>query len=354
MAITNIVFQKAERKQAKARIAICAPAGGGKTHSALLIAKGLAPNGKIAVIDTENGSASLEAGKANVPEFDVLTMHAPFDPQKYVAGIQAAEAAGYDVIILDSLTHAWAGTGGLLEKVDLAKKGSKSGNSYTAWADITPQHNKLVEAILQSKAHIIGTMRTKTDYILESNSKGGLQPKKVGMAPIQREGMDYEFTIVFDIDQNSHVATATKDRTSLFDGNPFIPTVETGEQIREWLNDAPTEPEPPVQTPPTPPVENPNPVNPETGIDPTDQAPVAESVTTTEPVPIMQRATIPQLAALRQYAQKSAGVMDDANLIKWLSLMFNVDVAKITELTKDQLDEINTAIAELEGAPNVE
>lgn len=322
-----ISFRKAERKRAKARIALSAPAGGGKTHSALKIAKGL--GGKIAVIDTESGSAELEAGKAGIPDFDVITMHAPFDPIKYIAAIEAAEQAGYDIVIIDSLTHAWAGTGGLLDKVDNISKGSKSGNSYTAWRDVTPLHNKLVESILQSKCHIIATMRTKTDYILETNSKGGMQPKKVGMAPIQREGMDYEFTIVFDIDQASHVATATKDRTSLFDGAPFVPTEKTGEQILQWLNSGaevvtPVEPEKPVE-------------------------PAKPTV-----APINERATITQLDELRNVALKTAAVKDDDNLVKWLSLMFNVEVKKVTDLSATQVTEVMAAVKALDEAPNVE
>jgi hypothetical protein len=227
-------FQKAERKQAKARIAFCAPAGGGKTHSSLLVAAGL--GGRIAVIDTENGSASLEAGKPGIPDFDVLTLQAPFTVEKYISGMKEAESAGYDVIILDSISHAWQGQGGLLEQMDMKAKASKSGNSFAAWRDITPMHNAFVDAILQSKCHVIATMRQKPEYVLEKDEKTGRSaPKKIGLAPMQREGMDYEFTIVFDIDQQSHVALASKDRTSLFDGKPFVPSVETGKMISQWI-----------------------------------------------------------------------------------------------------------------------
>lgn len=242
-----IEFKKAERRKAKAKIAICAPAGGGKTHSALLIAGGL--GGKVAVIDTENGSASLEAGKEGVPEFFTVEMHAPFTPEKYIQAMKDAEAAGFDIIVIDSLSHAWAGVGGLLDQVDAKAKASKSGNSFTAWRDVTPSHNKLVDAIIQSGCHVLATMRTKTEYAMQEDEKGRKVPKKIGMAPIQREGMDYEFTIVLDMDQASHYATATKDRTSLFDGNPFKPTVETGKLVSAWLNAAaeplPAEPEAP-------------------------------------------------------------------------------------------------------------
>lgn len=233
----DIQFRKAERKRAKARIALYGPAGSGKTHSSLRIAAGLVPNGKIAVIDTENGSAELEAGKQGIPSFDVVVMHAPFDPLKYIAAVHAAEEAGYDCIIIDSLSHAWAGSGGLLEKKDMLEKTKK--NSFAAWRDITPQHNKLVDALLQSSSHIIATVRTKTGYAMDVDATGKSSVKKMGMEPVQRDGLEYEFTIVFDIDQASHLVTASKDRTSLFDSpegkNIEIPSVETGTKIRKWL-----------------------------------------------------------------------------------------------------------------------
>ena len=338
-----IVFRKAERKRAKARIALCAPAGGGKTHSALLIAKGL--GGKIAVIDTENGSAELEAGKPNIPEFDVITMHAPFDPIKYITAIDAAEKAGYDIVIIDSLTHAWAGTGGLLDKVDTISKASKSGNSYTAWRDVTPLHNKLVDKMLQSTCHIIATMRSKTDYVLETNSKGGMTPKKVGLAPVQREGMDYEFTVVLDIDQSSHVATATKDRTSLFDGAPFVPSPDTGETLLNWFNSGKAE-ETPAVPEPVAPVEQPAQQEPEPQAEPEKPKPTV--------APLNERATITQLDELRKVALNTAAVKDDENLVKWISLMFNVEVKKVTDLSAAQVNEIMDAVKALDEAPNVE
>lgn len=236
--MTELVFRKAERKKAKARIALCAPAGGGKTHSSLLIAKGL--GGTIALIDTENASAQLEAGKTGIPAFDVLTLEAPYEPKKYIEAIHLAEEAGYDTIIIDSLSHAWAGSGGLLDKQ--AKISMTSGNnSYTAWRFVTPDHNALVDAILQSKCHIIGTMRSKVEYALQENDKGRMQPVKMGLAPIQREGMDYEFTIVFDISVDKHLATCSKDRTSLFQDTVSVIGEETGKKIKEWLEEGKAE-----------------------------------------------------------------------------------------------------------------
>ncbi len=229
----TLTIRKAERRRAKARIGLCGPAGSGKTHSALLLASGL--GSKIALIDTENGSGELESGKPNIPDYDVVTISAPFDVQKYINAINELGKLGYDVIIIDSLSHAWAGTGGLLDKQAEASK--RLGNSYTAWRDVTPQHNALVDTILQSPSHVIATMRSKTEYVLELNDKGKQIPRKVGMAPVQREGMDYEFTLVFDIDQATHSAAVSKDRTSLFDGQlPHKISSLTGECVLEWLN----------------------------------------------------------------------------------------------------------------------
>ena len=229
----EIQIRKAERKRAKARIGLCAPSGGGKTHSALRMASGMGK--KVVLIDTENGSGELESGKPNIPDYDVITITAPFTVEKYLQAIHAAEKYGADVIIIDSLTHAWAGAGGLLD--EQAKIAKQTKNSYTAWRDVTPLHNELIETILQSPAHVIGTMRTKTDYALVENDRGKQVPQKIGLAPIQREGMDYEFTIVFDIDQATHRTTVSKDRTSLFDGKPgFVITDETGKAIAEWLS----------------------------------------------------------------------------------------------------------------------
>lgn len=233
------MFQKATRQKSKLRLGICAPSGGGKTYSALLIAQGL--GGKIAVIDTERGSASLYA---NLCEFDVCEIEPPFSPEKYCNAIKFAETNGYSVIIIDSLSHAWAGTGGLLEEVDKRKSTGK-GNDFTAWRDVTPMHNALIDAMLQSTCHIVATMRTKTAYDMVKDEKTGkVKPVKVGLAPVQREGMDYEFTTVLDIDVEKHMATASKDRTGLFDGKYFVPTVETGKQLLDWLNEGVDAPAP--------------------------------------------------------------------------------------------------------------
>ncbi|HPX82253.1 MAG TPA: ATP-binding protein [Syntrophales bacterium] len=219
-------FHKAERKKGKLRLAIAGPAGSGKTYSALLIALGL--GGRIAMIDTERGSGELYD---HLGEYDACTIHPPFEPKKYVETIRAAEDLGYETIIIDSLSHAWVGQGGLLDVH--GHIADKTGNSWSAWRQVTPKHNELVDAMLQSKCHIIATMRSKMEYAqVEENGKK--QVKKLGMSPIQRDGMEYEFTVFIDLDQQ-HTATTTKDRTTLFDGQYFVPTVETGKTLLAWL-----------------------------------------------------------------------------------------------------------------------
>jgi AAA domain len=231
-------FKKATRKQSKLRLAMIGPSGSGKTLSALLVAKSLGQ--RIAVIDSERGSASLYAGSA--ADFDVLELD-DFAPQKYVAAIQAAEREGYDVIVVDSLSHAWFGKGGALDMKDAVTKRSASKNSFDAWRDVTPHHNALVDALVGCKCHIIVTMRSKTEYVLEENERGKKVPRKVGMAPIQREGLEYEFTLVGEMDLD-HNFIVSKSRCFMPDGrNIFDNAVinKPGEQFADallrWLTD---------------------------------------------------------------------------------------------------------------------
>lgn len=220
-------IRKAERKKARLRLGIAAPSGAGKTYSALLMAFGL--GGKIGLIDTEHGSGDLYA---HLGDYDIIAIEAPYTVQKYVQAIKSFEAAGYHTIIIDSLSHAWAGDGGLLDKQ--GKMADRGTNSFAAWRTITPEHNHLVDTLLRSPCHIIATMRAKQEYVLEINDKGKQTPKKVGLAPVQREGMEYEFTIMLDIDMQ-HIASASKDRTGLFDGQFFTIGIETGERLLAWL-----------------------------------------------------------------------------------------------------------------------
>lgn len=247
-----MAFRKAERRKAKLRLGIVGPSGSGKTFSALLIAKGL--GGKIAVVDTENGSADLYAGSPGIPDYDVLTMDHPYEVEKYMAAIDDAETQGYNVIILDSISHAWSGEGGLLDQQGKIADSGK-GNSYTAWRTVTPKHNRFVERMLNCNIHLIATMRAKTEYAMTPGQNGKVEVKKIGLAPVQRDGMDYEFTVVFDIDIN-HNVQSSKDRTSMFDGKIFTPTTKTGEDLMRWLESG-TEPEPVKKDDPKPPEEKP-------------------------------------------------------------------------------------------------
>ena len=225
-----MAFRKAQRKKAKLRLAITGPAGSGKTYSALLLAFGL--GGKIAMIDTENGSGDLYC---DLGDYDICSLTAPYDPRKYIQYIHEAEQAGYDTIIIDSLSHAWSGEGGVLDIQARAAAASKSGNSYAAWRQITPIQNRLVDTLLASPCHIIVTMRSKTDYAQEKDERGRTEIKKVGLAPVQREGMDYEFGTVFDLNLN-HTVSVSKDRTGLFDNTYFTISKETGKILKDWLD----------------------------------------------------------------------------------------------------------------------
>lgn len=220
-------IRKAERRKAKLRLGIAAPSGAGKTYGSILLAMGL--GGKIGLIDTENGSGDLYA---HLTDYDIISIQAPYEISKYLLAIKSFEDAGYTTIIIDSLSHAWAGDGGLLDKQ--GKMADRGTNSFVAWRTITPEHNALVDAMLKSPAHIIATMRSKQEYVLEMNEKGKQSPKKVGLAPVQREGMDFEMTIMIDVDI-SHNATASKDRTGVLDGKFFKLSPEIGKQLLEWL-----------------------------------------------------------------------------------------------------------------------
>ncbi|HQH28723.1 MAG TPA: ATP-binding protein, partial [Oligoflexia bacterium] len=242
-------FKKASKTATRLRVGISGASGSGKTYSALKIASGI--GGKIAVIDTERGSAALYADKF---DFDTVQIEPPYTPDKNIEAIKLAELSGYGTIIVDSLSHAWAGSGGLLDMHDAIQKSSKGGNSFTAWKEITPLQNKLLDTITGSTCHIIVTMRAKQDYVIESNN-GRNQVRKVGLAAVQREGVEYEFSVYIELSQD-HIGVATKDRTDLFDGKCFVPSEQTGRQLVEWLNKpatpsaavAPNEPQTPKPT----------------------------------------------------------------------------------------------------------
>lgn len=241
------IFKKAIKEAAKLRMAISGPSGSGKTYSALSLATHLAQGKPIALVDTEHGSASKYA---DIFTFDVAEMHPPFHPQKFIDAISEATAAGYGVLILDSISHAWSGTGGVLDIVDEVAKRSRTGNTYTAWKEGTPIQNKLIDAIVQSGVHIIVTMRSKTEYVMQENERGKQAPKKVGMAPVQRDQFEYEFDIVLDMDIDNN-AVVSKTRCPALTGRVFPkPGADMAGIISAWLSDG-AESAKQVQTPPT-------------------------------------------------------------------------------------------------------
>ncbi len=231
------MFQKARKTQSKLRLAIDGPSGAGKTYTALIAASAMANGGKIAVIDTERNSASLYADKF---EFDVACLD-NFNPKNYINAINEAEQAGYSVIVIDSLSHAWEGEGGVLDMHEDATRRSSSGNSYTAWKDVTPVHRELVDTILQSPVHVICTMRSKMDY-LQTEENGKKVIKKVGMAPIQRAGMEYEFTIVGDMDTDHNFIVSKSRCEFIADAVEKKPDAAFFKKILDWLNSGDAQP----------------------------------------------------------------------------------------------------------------
>ena len=226
------IFKKAEREQAKLRLCIGGASGSGKTVSALNIANGL--GGRIAVIDTEHGSASLYS---HLCDFDVLELKPPYSPESFIAAIKAAERAGYDVLIIDSISHEWNGSGGCLELNDEIAQGKYRGNTWSAWNETTKRHRAFLDAMLQSRMHVIATTRSKTETAQQESITGKKSIVKLGMKAEQRDGIEYEFTVALDLTHDGHFAIASKDRTGLFAGkDPQVITVETGAMLVEWLN----------------------------------------------------------------------------------------------------------------------
>ena len=221
-----IEFVPAVRKQAKLKLAITGPAGSGKTFTALRIAHGLDRTHKPAVIDTEAGSASLYAGEF---AFDVLTLR-DHSPAGFIAAIRAAVKAGYPVVIVDSLSHEWMA---VLNAVDEAK--ARQRNQFTAWKDPSEAHRSLIETMLHADAHIIVTMRSKMEYAQRTNEKGDKEIVKLGMAPVQREGSEYEFSLVIDMDVQ-HRGIVSKTRYLPFADRVILkPGEELGEELAAWL-----------------------------------------------------------------------------------------------------------------------
>lgn len=221
-------LKKATRQQVKLRLNISAPSGAGKTYSALRLAKGLVNDwSKIAVIDTENGSASLYS---HLGDFNVIDLTPPFTPERYITAINTCVNAGIECIIIDSSTHEWTT---LIDDNERLAQASFRGNTWSAWSKTTPRHDKFINAVLHCPAHVITCTRSKMETIMGEDKK----VKKVGMKDQQRDGWEYELTVSLNIDRDTHLATPSKDRTNLFEGQqPFLITEETGKAILDWCN----------------------------------------------------------------------------------------------------------------------
>lgn len=234
-------FQKAVRSQIKLRMSIAGPSGSGKTWTALTLATALAGEKGVAVIDTERGSASKYA---DVFSFDVIELYT-YHPDLFVQAIHEAEEGGYGVLVIDSLSHAWNGTGGLLEIVDTIAARKYQKNTFAAWKDATPIQNVLIDALTKTPLHLIVTMRSKQEYALEKDERTGkTQPKKLGMAPIQRDGMEYEMDIAVDMDIDNTMIVQ-KSRCSALSGQVFSkPGKQVATLLHTWLTDgSPVEPQ---------------------------------------------------------------------------------------------------------------
>lgn len=238
-------IKRARRSHARLRMALAAVSGAGKTMGALRMAKGLVQRlidmgvlegnleGKICLIDSERKSAQLYA---DICPFDTIELEPPYSVDRYQQAISTVERAGYAICVIDQISHAWSGPGGQLEFVDALK--ARGGNQMSPWAKVTPIQQEFYDRMLRSPMHIIVTMRCKSEYVIQEVQDGNRikkVPVKIGLSPVQRDGIEYEFTTCLDIDLESHMATASKDRTRLFmDKQTFIDE-SVGERLADWL-----------------------------------------------------------------------------------------------------------------------
>jgi len=224
-------LHKARRHQVKLRLGISGASGFGKSYSALLLAYGITNEwSKIAVIDTENGSASLYSHLGN---YNILSLNEPYSPERYIEAIRTCESAqSIEVIIIDSITHEWNGNGGCLEIHQ------QYGGRFQDWGKLTPRHQSFLDAILKSKCHVITTTRRKMDYSLDTTQNGKTKVVKHGTKEITREGFEYELTISFELVNDKHLCKASKDRTGLFADKPeFVINSATGRKLIAWCNE---------------------------------------------------------------------------------------------------------------------
>lgn len=236
-----IQIRTAARRKAKLRVGFSGPSGSGKTYSALLVARGLVDSwDKVLLIDTENGSGELYS---HLGPYKIITLEAPFTPESYIEALTAAEQSGVEAIVVDSVSHEWDGKGGLLEANERLAAAKFKGNTWAAWSETTPRHQRFIQAIIASGCHVLTTARSKTDTIQTEDKK----VKKVGLKEIQREGFEYELTVNFNLDRDGHYAIASKDRTELFiKRDPFVISEKTGQELRAWSDSGIDAPDPKI------------------------------------------------------------------------------------------------------------
>lgn len=222
-------LEQAKRHQVKLRLGFSGPSGHGKTYSSLLLAHGITNDwSKIAIIDTENNSASLYA---HLGDFNVLSLNEPYSPERYIEALKTCENASMEVIIIDSITHEWQGKGGCLQIHE------QLGGRFQDWSKVSPRHQAFIDAILQSTCHVITTVRSKIDYSLDRDSSGKTKVTKHGLKEVTREGYEYELTVNFEMINDKHLVKASKDRTGLFTDKPeFVINQSTGRKLIQWCN----------------------------------------------------------------------------------------------------------------------
>jgi hypothetical protein len=223
-------LKRAQKKLVKLKIGLSGASGFGKTYSALLLAYGITGDwSKIAVIDTENDSASLYS---DLGEYNTLSLQSPYTPERYTEAINTCVNAGIEVVIIDSISHEWEGKGGCLEICE------SLGGRFADWAKVTPRHNSFVQSILTANCHVITTVRRKHDYDMCKNDKGKTEVTKVGTKEVTRDGFEYELTVNFEFINDKHLVKASKDRTGLFANSPeHVITHDTGKRLISWAND---------------------------------------------------------------------------------------------------------------------
>jgi hypothetical protein len=248
-----MAFQKATRRKAHLKLALSGPSGSGKTMSALRLARGLT-DGPIAVIDTENRSSSLYAGvsmedaRTKQPyalAFDVDDLAPPYESGTFLTAIRAAKASGYEVLIIDSFSHVWDGVLQVKQRMD-----DLGGNSFTNWNAAGKKFTEVVDLVRTIDIHVIVCMRSKMDYVIEVNEKGKSVPRKLGMAPVVRDGTEYEFSTMFEIDMQNQARDSKGRLKHITGGEPILLTEAVGAKLRDWLNEGEdAAPPPEVWTP---------------------------------------------------------------------------------------------------------